>query len=95
MRNGRARRARRKLVALLDLPEEIDLATPRMTMVGKSDLLLENLNDIIAVTENRIRIGTALGVVSIEGESLSMAELSKERAFVSGKISGWRYEDGV
>jgi len=55
-----------KFSEILDLPKEIVLNIPKLTIVGNGDMMLENYKSIIEYDNNRIRINTGIGVVNRE-----------------------------
>lgn len=79
----------------LDLPREVSSAVPRLTLVGRDELLLENHRGILAYSDREARFLTAEGAVKIEGESLILSEFTEDTAFVCGRLTSWRFEDGI
>ena len=91
MAKGKENRLRRILRAL-DLPEETDARVPKFTMLGSSDLMVENHSGILQYSYELVRLMTPEGVVRICGESLELTEFGGERVYLRGKIFGWVYE---
>ena len=91
MKNETRSRFRRVLRAL-DLPEEVDLNVPKFTMLGNTDLLVENHRGILQYNEGLIRLVTADGVVRITGTGLELTEFGSERVLVRGALNGWCFE---
>ena len=70
----------------LELPKEIVLNMPRLTMVGNNDLVIENYKGIIEYEDGRVRINTGIGVVKITGDRLLIKEITSEDIIISGVI---------
>ncbi len=85
-------RWKRKLLAQLDLPEETVEAVPKLTMLGRSDLLVENHKGVLQYGECTVRLFTEEGILCIAGEGLSLMELGASRAYVKGTLCGVAYE---
>ncbi len=85
----------RRLLRALDLPEESDARVPKFTMLGASDLMVENHSGILQYNEELVRLMTPEGVVRITGRGLELTEFGGERVYLRGKILGWAYEDGI
>lgn len=77
-----------KFSELLDLPKEIVLNIPKITLVGKSDMMLENYKGIIEYDDKRIRINTGIGVLRITGSGLCIKEITSEDIIICGEILG-------
>ncbi|MEW5785947.1 MAG: YabP/YqfC family sporulation protein, partial [Bacillota bacterium] len=55
---------------LFELPREVMLDLPRMTMVGNIQIYLENHRGVINYDENQVRIGVKNGEIIIRGNNL-------------------------
>ena len=75
------------LTTALDLPKEIMLNLPLITITGKNNMSIENYKNIIEYSQKKIRISTSEGIVSIEGTNLFLKELSKDLIVITGNIS--------
>jgi sporulation protein YqfC len=76
-----------KITEMLDLPKEIVLNVPKMTVVGNSDIIIENYRGIIEYDTIRIRVNTAIGIIKIYGTGLSIKAITSEDIIVSGEIN--------
>lgn len=75
-----------KLTEILELPKEVILNIPKMTMFGSKDLLIENYKGIIEYDNIRIRVNTGSGIIKITGNNLNIREITSEDILVSGSI---------
>ena len=91
MEKGRMGRLRR-ILRLLDLPEEVDLNVVKCTMLGNSDLLVENHRGILLYEPERVRLMTPEGVLLVMGEALTLTEFGNGRVYLRGHIFGWMLE---
>ena len=83
----------KKTIQLLDLPEDMDPRVPRITVLGREKMLLENLSGIRRCTEREVRLLTGSGTLLVEGEDLLVKELGESRALLIGRLERWRYEE--
>lgn len=88
----RKRKTMRKVLKALDLPEEVDLETPKFTMLGGGELMVENHRGILQYTDTEVRLVTSEGVALVKGEGLVLTELGAERIFLRGRVTGWSFE---
>ncbi len=79
------------LTTALDLPKEIMLNLPLITLTGKNNMSIENYKNIIEYNQKKIRISTSEGIISIEGTKLFLKELRKDLIVISGTISNFEY----
>ncbi len=79
------------LTTALDLPREIMLNLPLITITGKNSMSIENYKNIIEYNQKKIRISTTEGIITIEGTKLFLKELRKDLIVISGTISNFEY----
>ncbi len=83
---GRKKGFREKFTELLELPKELVLNIPRITMAGNGDMMIENYKGLIEYGRARIRISTGPGTVKITGAGLIIREITSEDIIISGDI---------
>ena len=76
---------------LLDLPEDMDPQVPRITVLGRERMLVENVSGIRRCTEGEIRLLTGCGTLIVAGEGLLVKELGESRALLTGRLIRWAY----
>lgn len=69
-----------------DLPKEIMLGLPLLTIIGTREVRIENFKNIIEFSEEKIRISTSSGILKIEGKSLVLSEINSKSISISGSI---------
>ncbi len=80
-----------KMTEILELPKEVVLNVPRLTMLGNKNLVIENYKGIIEYETVRIRINTGTGIIRIMGEMLTIKEITSEDIMVEGRIKGLEF----
>ena len=85
MKRKRAQRIRQAVQAV-GMPEDIVLGMPRVLLRGDSMLLVENHKGVVEYGPERLRVQTALGILVIEGERLSLSALGEEDLMLSGLV---------
>lgn len=70
----------------LELPKEITLNLPKVTMVGSSQIRIENHKGIIEYSESKIRINSKIGIIVITGKNLFIRNIIKEEVVLEGKL---------
>ena len=88
----RKNRSLQKLAGFLDIPQDIVLDLPRITMLGNKQLLVENHEGIIEYTPLLVRIKLNQGELIITGEELTLGNLQAEQILVEGTVRDITYD---
>jgi sporulation protein YqfC len=76
----------------LELPRDIVLDLPKITIIADNEISVENHKGILLFEEDKIRIKSKVGVISIEGEEFQVLYLEGSTVTVSGNFKAVRYE---
>jgi sporulation protein YqfC len=79
-------RFREKLTEILELPKEIVLNMPKLTMLGNGDLIIENYKGIIEYSEGVVRLNTTTGIIKVMGADIYIKEITSENIMIYGNI---------
>lgn len=77
--------------SMLELPREIILNLPLITITGNQEMSIENYKGVIEYTEERIRINTTCGIMRLEGKKLFLKQITSESILVTGNITKFEY----
>jgi sporulation protein YqfC len=80
------------LAGLLEIPQDIVLDLPRITMLGNKQILIENHKGIIEYTPSLVRISLNQAELIIYGTELILGNLQLEQILVEGIVSEVKYE---
>lgn len=80
---------------LLELPKEISSQTPKLTLVGFEELLIENYKAILEYQDFYIRLSTYIGIININGFELNLNEMTNDDILITGKIESIDFEKTV
>ncbi len=75
----------------LELPKEITLDLPKITLVGNLQLNIENHKGIIEYTSQQIRVSSNSGMIKIIGKNLYIKTIIKEEIIIIGQIDSFEY----
>ena len=81
----------KRTLRLLDLPEDMDPRVPRITVLGREKMLVENVVGIRRCTEEEVLLLTGCGPLQVSGEKLIVKELGESRALIVGRLIRWAY----
>ena len=81
-----------KLDRLLEMPEEVYTDTPKITITGFNEMIIENFKGILEYEDFYIRINTSLGIININGYELKLENMTNDDIKVNGKIESMDIE---
>ena len=81
-----------RLAGILEIPQDIVLDLPRITMLGNKQLLVENHKGIIEYTPLLVRINLEQGELIIHGKGLVLSNLQVEQILVEGTVGEVKYD---
>ncbi|KXG78513.1 hypothetical protein AN618_02690 [Fervidicola ferrireducens] len=82
-----------KFIEALDLPKDVVLDLPRVTVTGKIGVLIENHRGIIEYGPEKVSINTSIGLLVIRGEGLFIKYVLADEIFVEGKVRAVEFEE--
>jgi sporulation protein YqfC len=89
------RRIRKKLdhwtARILDIPQDISLDVPRLTMMGNMQLLIENHRGVLHFSEEYLKLALSKGVLEVHGSGLSIRTIMTEEVLIEGVIRELKY----
>ena len=72
---------------ITDISEELTMGLAKIVILGDQECLIENYKGIIEYENAKIRLKTANGVVSVEGNNLHINEIGEGEMLIKGKLS--------
>ncbi len=92
MRKQKRTPMREKVAEAMELPKEIALSMPKITVLAEKEATVENYKGIIELGREKIRLYTAVGVLCLNGEGLDIASITDEDISILGSISKIEFE---
>lgn len=92
-RRGRNHSLRNRIAELSELPRDVVLGVPLLTLTGQIELSIENYSGIIEYTELLVRIRTKAGQIRIAGDHLTVDYYTGDEMKVLGHITSIEYLD--
>ncbi len=84
-------RLKQKVTEILELPKEIVLNMPKLTMLGNGDLIVENYKGILEFDDGLIRLNTTSGVIKVTGVNILIKEITLESIMIFGDIQSLEF----
>lgn len=82
---------KKELSAAFEIPGEIVLNIPLISLKGREEAVIENYRGIIEYSTEKIRVNTSSGVLRITGEGLLIKCLDADNVIITGKINSTEF----
>lgn len=93
MERGRKREGLlEKTAEVLDLPGDVVAGLPRLELVGRRQLRMENHKGILAYGSQEIHISGGRLVVKVRGDGLELKTMNAGELLITGDIAGIELE---
>ena len=83
---------REKLSDLSELPGDVSMGLPVLTMVGQVEFNIENYRGMIEYTDVLIRFRTKSGQIRVNGRGLKIAYYTNDEMKINGRIESIEYQ---
>jgi len=74
------------LGSVLDIPQDVLLDVPKITIVGNAQVWIENHTGIIEYAPELVRLNTSLGPLCIRGSEFVLVQLLQTEIKLEGKL---------
>lgn len=75
-----------RIADALDVPLNVLSDIPRIELMGKSNLSIENFRGILDYSENSVKVNTTVGIVKIEGKDFFIESITDEGLVIKGSM---------
>lgn len=77
-----------RMALAADLPGEALPGLPLLELAGEQRVLIERHRGVIAYGREEICVKVSYGCISVTGEGLELARMTKEQLVITGRING-------
>ncbi|MDQ0213921.1 sporulation protein YqfC [Oikeobacillus pervagus] len=84
---------KRWIMKSMDLPEDVMMDLPRITMIGQLHIYIENHRGLLTFSDKEIRLLLAQGQLLVKGDSFVIKTILPEEILLEGKIDQVLYLD--
>ncbi|MCF6461793.1 sporulation protein YqfC [Clostridium sp. Cult1] len=70
----------------LELPKDVVLDLPKITMIGNIQLNISNHKGIVEYTQEILRINSNIGIIKITGKNMELKTILSEEIIIKGNI---------
>ena len=83
---------KKRLDKILEIPQEVYTNTPKITITGFNEIILENYKGILEYEEFFASISTYIGVININGYNINLEKMTNDDIKITGKIESIELE---
>ena len=92
MVNRRKKSVKSRISKVLEVPDEVVLDVPKLTILKFEEVLIENYKGILEYQDFFVRIKTNIGIININGFKLTLEEMTTDDLIVKGQIESVDFE---
>ncbi|ALC89896.1 sporulation protein YqfC [Bacillus sp. FJAT-18017] len=81
-----SQRMRNWIAARMDLPQDVIMDLPRITMIGQIHIYIENHRGLLSFTDRELRLMLKKGQLLIKGKAFVIKTILPEEILLEGKI---------
>ena len=86
MRRKRLEDMKSTVSEMFELPRDIMLNLPKISMIGNNQMLVENHRGVIEYSPQRIRVNSSIGVIRIQGNDMKLKNIAADDIMITGEI---------
>ncbi|MGE7879533.1 sporulation protein YqfC [Peribacillus muralis] len=80
------KKVKQLMTKTMDLPQDVMMDLPRITMIGQLHIYIENHRGLLAFTDSEVRLMLKNGQLLIKGSSFVIKTILPEEIMLEGKI---------
>ena len=88
----RRKNVKNRIDRILEVPDEIALNVPKVTILKFEQMLIENYKGILEYQDFFIRLKPNIGIINVNGFNLSLEEMTTDDIIINGKIESVDFE---
>jgi sporulation protein YqfC len=85
-------RTKKSIVNKLDLPRDIILNMPKITVTGENEIIIENHKGVVLFNEEQVKVNSGVGLISIQGSRFEILFMGGSTLTIGGKFKSIVYE---
>ena len=87
-------RSKEFIAEKLELPKDVILNIPKITIVGREEIHIENHKGIIIFEEKMIKVSSSEGDINVYGENFQILFMGGSTLIIGGKFKNMEYNNG-
>jgi sporulation protein YqfC len=84
-------KAKETIAEKLDIPRDIVMNLPKITVTGDNEIIIENHKGVILFEERQVKINSTIGMIEINGSRFEVLFMGGNTLTLSGKFKSITY----
>lgn len=84
-------RVKNKVSEELNIPKEVILDIPKITIIGNTEVTIENHKGIIQFSKECIKLNSKIGIITINGSEFEICYIGDKTIILNGAFKGIFY----
>ncbi|MDD9147590.1 MULTISPECIES: sporulation protein YqfC [unclassified Sporolactobacillus] len=84
-------RFRKWFAAVSDIPADVVMDLPRITLIGQFHLSIENHTEVLAFSQNELKLALQNGELHITGEGFVLENVLEKEIYLEGRVKDVRF----
>jgi sporulation protein YqfC len=76
-----------------DIPEDVVLGVPRLTLIGQFRLSIENYRGVLAFSKTELKLAMSKGELHIAGDDFVLETILEKEIVLQGRVDDVRFVD--
>ncbi|KLI02186.1 stage IV sporulation protein [Sporolactobacillus inulinus CASD] len=76
-----------------DIPEDVMLGVPRLTLIGQFRLSIENYQSVLSFSKTELKLALNEGELHITGNDFVLETILEKEIVLQGRVTGVRFEN--
>lgn len=85
-------KSKQVLIEKLDLPRDVVLGVPKIIVIGRDEITIENHKGILIFDESHIKVNTNSSPITIRGNKFEILYIAASTITISGRFNSIEYE---
>ncbi|GGL40310.1 sporulation protein YqfC [Sporolactobacillus putidus] len=86
-------RFKKWFAAVSDIPADVVMDLPRITLIGQFHLSIENHKGVLAFSKNELKLAVQNGQLHITGEEFVLETILEKEIYLEGRVKDVRFVD--
>lgn len=85
-------KSKQTIAGALELPEDVLLNRPKITVTGENEVIIENHKGIVLFGDNLVKINSGIGLITINGTGFEILFMGGSTINIGGRFKSVVYE---
>lgn len=85
-------KSKQAIASALELPEDVILNRPKITVTGDNEVIIENHKGVVIFGEKMVKVNSGIGLITINGTGFEILFMGGSTINIGGRFESLIYE---